>query len=325
MTSLIDGNINDLINNIPEEEQPDGGFDTIPTVERDLEGGGREIQGGPTADALQGSGESDLVATGAGDDLVAAGDGDDDVLLGTGDDTVLAGTGVDTISGNQGNDSVAGGAGDDLLYGGKGDDSVEGGEGADFVFGDRGSDLVQGGAGDDVALGGRDSDTVTGDEGNDTLDGGKGDDSLSGGVGDDFLFGGKGSDTLTGGTGADKFVFYYNEDGSYGLDSLTDFNRDQGDKIGIVVNNPGGGNFEALTGARPGNSLSGEQFAVVENFSPNENGNNSAAIIYDPDTGLVYYNPDGSAVAGNETQIARVDNTVFDSNNPLQGTDFEIF
>ena len=33
--------INDLISIIPEEEQPDGGFDTIPTVERDLEEGGR--------------------------------------------------------------------------------------------------------------------------------------------------------------------------------------------------------------------------------------------------------------------------------------------
>ena len=31
--------INDLISIIPEEEQPDGGFDTIPTVDRPIEGG----------------------------------------------------------------------------------------------------------------------------------------------------------------------------------------------------------------------------------------------------------------------------------------------
>merc|ERR1739838_778504 len=119
----------------------------------------------------------------------------------------------------------------------------EGGIGADFIFGDRGKDLLQGGAGNDIALGGRGTDIVRGDEGNDTLDGGKG---------DDCLFGGKGSDTLTGGVGADKFLFYYNQNGSYGLDSLIDFNRDQGDKIGLVVNNFGGGNFNALTGARSG-------------------------------------------------------------------------
>ena len=39
--------------------------------------------------------------------------------------------------------------------------------------------------------------------------------------------------------------------------------------------------------------------------------------------GLVYYNP--SSNPGDEAQIAKVDQTVFDASNPLQATDFEFF
>ena len=81
--------VSDLIGSVPIENQPDGGFETVAIVERPIVGGdgGRDIQGGPTADAFVGSNNSDIVSTTAGDDLVATGGGDDDILLGTGDDT----------------------------------------------------------------------------------------------------------------------------------------------------------------------------------------------------------------------------------------------
>ncbi|WP_094674500.1 calcium-binding protein [Hydrocoleum sp. CS-953] len=232
---------------------------------------------------------------------------------------------MDSIQGNEGNDSITGGNGDDSLRGGKDNDTVEGDEGADIIFGDRGDDVVSGGIGDDTVLGNAGNDVVIGGPGNDNLDGGKDDDSLSGGIGDDTLSGARGNDTLTGGAGADDFFFWFSTDGSYGIDSLTDFNRGEGDKIVLAANFPvpEDAAFNALTGTPTGSELSEEQFDVISGFNPVTQGNSSAAIIYDPNEGLVYYNP--TTLAGDEVAFARVDNTVYDAENPLQNTDFEIF
>ncbi|NEP44643.1 MAG: hypothetical protein F6K35_37690, partial [Okeania sp. SIO2H7] len=169
------------------------------------------------------------------------------------------------------------------------------------------------------------SDNLDGDEGNDTLEGGKGDDVLDGGTGDDFLSGGRGNDLFTGGEGADDFFFWFNADGSYGVDTITDFNRDEGDKIVFAAGPtvPEDGRFNVLSGLSSGGQLPEDSFAVIENFDPTVEGQTTAAIIYDPADGLVYYNPTESA--GDEAAIAQVDNTVYDVNNPLQNTDFEVF
>ena len=63
----------------------------------------------------------------------------------------------------------------------------------------------------------------------DTIYGGAGNNTLDGQGGDDWLFGRGGNDTLTGGAGADRFVYV---DGD-GADTITDFNRGQGDKIDL--------------------------------------------------------------------------------------------
>jgi Ca2+-binding RTX toxin-like protein len=58
--------------------------------------------------------------------------------------------------------------------------------------------------------------------------GGGGNDKLLGEDDNDFLSGGYGSDTLTGGSGADKFHFQF---ASEGVDTITDFQYGEGDKI----------------------------------------------------------------------------------------------
>ena len=73
----------------------------------------------------------------------------------------------------------------------------------------------------DHATGGNGHDRLTGNADANRLIGGKGNDTLTG------LAGGVSDDTLTGGAGADRFVF--TPDG--GDDTITDFNRAQGDRI----------------------------------------------------------------------------------------------
>lgn len=85
-------------------------------------------------------------------------------------------------------------------------------------------------AGDDFVWTGSGDDTLNGDEGNDTLQGWSGNDLISGGDGDDQLEGEAGNDTLTGGNGADQFKFEFSSDG---VDTITDFDYLEGDKVVI--------------------------------------------------------------------------------------------
>ncbi|MEG4056568.1 MULTISPECIES: calcium-binding protein [unclassified Microcoleus] len=122
------------------------------------------------------------------------------------------------LLGNNGNDIIAGGGGNDIIYGGKEDDRLDGNDGNDLVRGDAGNDLIFGGFGNDI------------------LRGGQGDDDLDGNEGNDFLAGDRGVDVLTGGIGADIFVLRSNDEafGIDGADVVTDFNFDEGDRIGLT-------------------------------------------------------------------------------------------
>ena len=62
---------------------------------------------------------------------------------------------------------------------------------------------------------------------------------------------------------------------------------------------------------------------VISNFDPQSEGNNQAAIIYDPVNGSIYYDP--KSPLNDAVKIAEVDENTFDVNNPLEDTDFEIF
>lgn len=74
--------------------------------------------------------------------------------------------------------------------------------------------------------GGKGNDSLGGEEGIDVLVGGDGDDYLHGGYAENYFE----NDTLTGGTGADTFAFYSPFDG---IDTITDFKFEQGDKIEV--------------------------------------------------------------------------------------------
>ena len=301
------------------------GTQTDPSVDVENEEGGRDRVGTSADDRLRGTSNSDEVSGLSGNDLIATGQGLDTISAGDGNDTVDAGSDNDTVQGNRGGDSLVGGSGSDSLRGGKDNDTLDGGEGVEQLWGDSGDDLVRGRAGDDDLLGNAGSDIIEGGDGNDEQVGGKDGDSLNGGGGDDFLSGDRANDTLTGGTGADDFFFWFNSDGSYGVDTITDFNRDEGDKIVLAANPalPTDAIFSTLSGTPTGAPLPADQFAVIENFSSASSDGVTQAIIYDPANGFIYYNP--STATGDEAQIAQVDNTVYDVNNPLQNTDFEIF
>ena len=122
----------------------------------------------------------------------------------------------------KGNDTITGtDKYGNYLYGGAGNDTIKGNKGDDFLDGGEGDDVLKGGAG------------------NDELHGGAGNDKLDGGAGNDFLYGGEGVDILKGGAGADKFAFYYGDSGieQDELDTISDFNIKQGDKIALKIAN----------------------------------------------------------------------------------------
>ncbi|WP_238178401.1 calcium-binding protein [Calothrix sp. 336/3] len=154
-----------------------------------------------------------------------------DTLKGTSKgDAIYGYEGDDKLYGFDGDDSIYGFSGNDSIWGGKGRDNLYGLSGNDKIYGEDGEDTIDGGEGNDYLDGGNDDDNIFGWNGNDTLIGGNGNDELYGEGGNDILIGGENYDTLTGGAGADKFVF---KSLSEGIDTITDFKYQEGDKIEI--------------------------------------------------------------------------------------------
>ena len=112
---------------------------------------------------------------------------------------------------------------------------------------------------------------------------------LEGGAGNDHLDGGYGADTLTGGAGADTFTFASLLDGK-NIDTITDFNADEGDKIALN---------QAVFGR-----LSGNWFAA-----DGQNLTHDTRVYQKGDT--LYHDADGSGSAYTATAFAKV-NTVLE-------------
>ncbi|WP_238366201.1 calcium-binding protein [Mesobacterium pallidum] len=125
------------------------------------------------------------------------------------------------------------------MWGGHGNDYIRGGHGADTLFGNQGADVLDSQNGNDKLHAGSGYDILRGDFGADELYGHRGNDRLDGGFGADMLNGGAGADLLTGdpdaGAGADRFVFTATivEGGLTGNDTITDFDRSEGDVIRV--------------------------------------------------------------------------------------------
>ncbi|MBW4661508.1 MAG: hypothetical protein KME15_22780 [Drouetiella hepatica Uher 2000/2452] len=222
------------------------------------------------------------IQTGAGDNSVVTGAGADTLFGGIGNDTLDSGGGNDTVDGGVGNDTVLGGIGNDVLYSGAGVDSVSGGAGIDTLAGGAGNDTLDGADSNDVLLGGDGNDALQGGLGNDTLRGGNGNDSVSGGGGNDVLLPGAGRNTLVGGPGNDRFRF--ESDATVGnrnqLNQITDFSP-RGDVIEISRK------LLPSSGLRAGR-LSASDFQTINGIGSSSS---DARLVYDRDTGILYYNP----------------------------------
>ncbi|MEI1376162.1 hypothetical protein PQG02_24290 [Nostoc sp. UHCC 0926] len=132
------------------------------------------------------------------------------------------------------------------------------------------------------------NDVINGQGGNDIINGLSGNDLLRGGSGNDTLIGGAGNDILVGGAGADRFL--YNTNAAFnasgiGLDTISDFNSSQGDKIVLDKTT-----FNAIT------SVAGTGFSKKSDFQiTNSAGTSTAKVVYDPVSGQLFYNQNGSA------------------------------
>ena len=225
-----------------------------------------------------------LFGFGGNDQLFGEG-GNDEISADNGDDQLFGGKGDDGLDGGKGDDTLRGGAGNDTLYGARDADSLFGGAGKDLLFAsiyltDKSGDDLFGGRDADVLLGGWRDDRLFGGEGNDTLWAQDHKDVLDGGSGDDILILHSGAASMTGGAGSDVFVFDRKPDGAE-IAVITDFSTAE-DTINF--------DFARVLGGAAGNL--GEAF-----FAANPAGmatDESDRIIYDTETGNLYFDPDGN-------------------------------
>ncbi len=212
-------------------------------------------------------------------------------------------------TGNSKNNSLTGNSQRNVLDGGVGDDRLEGKGGADTLIGGLGNDtyvidrsdtlVEKAGQGRDtvmagfsytllsnfenLVLTGKQGISGTGNSADNALTGNSGNNSLSGLGGNDVLAGGLGNDTLTGGAGRDVFVFNTAPNGRTNVDTITDFNVVD-DRINLenaifTALGPQGGPLSSLAFAA---NLSGKAMRP------------SDRIIYETDTGKLFYDADGS-------------------------------
>jgi serralysin len=228
---------------------------------------------------LQGSARS-----GQGNDL-------SNVIYGTlGDDALFGRGGNDTIFALSGNDGIRGGAGKDWISGGAGNDRIYGEGENDRIYGDDGNDAIRGNDGHDRIDGGLGNDRIYGDADKDQLRGNEGKDQISGGSGNDRLYGGEGNDVLNGGSGSDLFYFTDALDGRRNVDRISDFNvADDTVRLDDAV----------FTGLARG-VLSADAFTIGGQAT-----DAADRIIYDSQSGNLYYDSDGSGSAS-QVRFAKV-------------------
>jgi Ca2+-binding RTX toxin-like protein len=233
----------------------------------------------------------------------ARGGSGDDRIIGNGvANELTGGLGDDIISGNSGNDTLLGGEGADRLFGNNGNDTLKGGSGSDYMSGGDGSDranyssstarvtvslinpsLNSGEAAGDTFLS---VENLTGTVYNDSLTGNSGVNAIYGGNGNDTIRGGRGNDVLTGGSGRDTFCFYDTLSSTNNVDRITDFSV-FADTINLQDSI-----FQALTALG---------VLATYAFRANTTGlaaDNSDRIIYEKDTGELYYDYNGKAAGG---------------------------
>jgi Ca2+-binding RTX toxin-like protein len=294
--------------------------------------GNDRLAGGTGADTLNGGGDIDIAdyqtsATGvnvllyiddasggdaAGDELNSI----ENVMGSAHADQLWGDDGVNLLWGMSGNDLLKGFGGSDQLFGGNGSDTLEGGDGADILMGDAGADQMNGGAGNDTYTVDHAGDVITetGGQGSDevvsfvsyaltagadvevlhtgsdagaapiNLTGNETGNLVCGNAGANVINGGDGNDELTGLGGEDSFMFNTPLDETFNVDEITDFNvTDDTILLDATI-------FSSDLSV--GNSVAGSQFVIGA-----EAENAVHRIIYNDETGAVYYDSDGTGGA----------------------------
>ncbi len=276
-------------------------------------GGNNVLNGGTGADTMAGRTGNDAYVVDNVGDRVIENNGEGTDLVNSSVAFDLAGQYIEqlTLTGNvningRGNslaNTLAGNAGNNILDGRTGADTMTGGAGNDTYTVDNDGDKVleNDGAGTDQVNSSVGFDltgqfierlTLTGSaningRGNSLAN------TLVGNAGNNVLDGRAGSDVLTGGLGADTFVFK-EVLGASNIDTITDFNV-VADMIRLD-----NAVFSAIAGT---GTLSLAQFAANASGTAQDA---SDRIIYETDTGKLFYDSNGSA-AGGAIQFAKLD------------------
>jgi Ca2+-binding RTX toxin-like protein len=226
-------------------------------------------------------------------------------ISGTGNDlgnTIRGNGAANVLRGEGGNDTLDGLAGIDTLFGGTGNDTYVT-DGGDIITDTSGIDTVRSSVSYALAPG-LENLTLIG-SGNINGTGTPAANTLVGNGGANSLNGLTGNDTLTGGSGADSFIFS-TALGSSNIDVITDFSS-PGDTIRL--------DDAVFTGLALG-TLSAAAFAR------NTTGNAADAsdrIIYETDTGKLFFDRDGTGAA------AKVHFATVGTNIAMTAADFFVF
>lgn len=283
------------------------------------------LEGTPQADLINGRGGADAMSGLAGDDTYIVDQAGDTVIEGAGEglDTIksavtytlpifvenltLLGSAVINATGNGLANRLIGNVADNTLNGRAGPDTMRGLAGNDTYIVDDPGDVVSEApdAGTDTvrstvthrmrdnvekliltgadAINGTGNDldnTITGNAARNVLGGGSGNDILNGAGGNDRLSGASGNDRLAGGAGEDIFEFLAALNGISNVDRIADFAPGQ-DLMRLA-----GPVFPALTTAGP---LPAAMFRLGTTAA-----DATDRILYDPASGAVRYDADGS-------------------------------
>jgi Ca2+-binding RTX toxin-like protein len=283
------------------------------------------LEGTPEADRINGLGGNDTMMGLPGDDTYYVGQTGDEVLeaVGDGTDTIramvsytlpihvenltLGGVAAINGTGNGLDNRLTGNGAANTLNGLKGSDRMFGRGGDDTYIVDATGDIVneaEGGGADTVrssvthtlrsnvenlvltgtavvnGTGNELANSLRGNGAANRLNGMEGDDSLSGGAGNDRLIGGPGNDQLSGGPGQDEFQFDAPLDAATNQDRILDFNPVD-DTLRLI-----GAAFPAFSTA---GTLPASAFATGIAA-----GAAAVRILYDPATGNLRYDADGS-------------------------------
>lgn len=246
--------------------------------------GNDDLFGGGQADILFGDSQNSGKA--GGDDYLVGYGGDDHLFGGGGNDVLKPGfAGVDVVDGGAGIDTVdyrASSAFSAVMIVDLADASQNTNEAAGDTYVGIENLIGRNVSFEDDLRGNTANNKIVGLAGADTLSGRVGKDQLFGGLDNDRLDGGAGSDTLTGGPGEDHFVFSAAPNANKNVDKITDF-KPSDDTIDLT---------RAIMTALPNvDELPAKAFFASNTGEAHDRNDR---IIYEKDTGKLFYDADGS-------------------------------